>query len=314
VARLVVVADPVATPSPAPPTPTARPTVSPLSGAKGNVAGRVVVVKIDNTGGAHPQRGVAAADVVYVEPVEFGLTRLAAVYSSRLPREVGPVRSARETDLELFRQYGRVAFVYSGARSIVLRQIARAPIYDLTEVTAPGGFRRSSARPIPFNLFARPDRLLAIAPNAVAASDIGFRFGPPAAGGRPAIEVSARWANARLRFGWSPADKRWLWEMDGRRIRDDQGGRIGASTVIVQYVSAPLSSYRDKFGQRTPLPKTVGSGRALILRDGRAYDAVWNRPSAASGTRWTIDGKDVPLAAGQVWVVLLDRRTPASVR
>jgi hypothetical protein len=289
-------------------------TSNPLSGTKDNINGQVLVVKIDNTVRAHPQRGVAAADVVYVEPVEFGLTRLAAVYSSRLPDEVGPVRSARESDLELVRQYGTLAFAYSGARKLVLKQIAKAPMYDLSELTAPAGFRRSSTRPMPYNLYARPDRLLGLVPKAARADDVGFRFGAAAPGGRPARAVTARWTRARATFTWSAADRRWVWDMDGRPIRDDAGRRIGATNVIVQYVDAPLSSYTDFLGARTPLPRTVGTGTALVLRDGRAYSARWDRPRAEVGTRWTVGGADLPLAPGQTWIVLLDRRTPASLR
>jgi hypothetical protein len=301
--------EPSSSPSP---TPTPR-TANPLSGARVNVDAPVLVVKIDNTRAAQPQRGLAQADVVYVEPVEFGLTRLAAVYSTRLPAEVGPVRSARESDLELFRQYGKVAFAYSGARKLVVRKIAKAPLYPLDELSAPSGFRRSGARAMPFNLFARPAQLLRLAPQAAPAPDVGFRFGAPVAGGRAAVAVTARWPNARTRFSWSAQEKRWLWSMDGRAVRDDTGRRIGATTVIVQYVDTPLSSYRDFLGARTPLPRTVGTGAAVVLRDGLAYDAAWSRPTADGPTRWTVGTAELPLAPGQVWVVLMDRRTPATV-
>lgn len=45
----------------------------------------VLVVKIDNVDEARPATGLGSADVVYVEPVEGGLTRLAAVFSTNRP-------------------------------------------------------------------------------------------------------------------------------------------------------------------------------------------------------------------------------------
>ena len=39
---------------------------------------QILVVKIDDTKVAHPQIGLADADIIYVEQVESGLTRLAA--------------------------------------------------------------------------------------------------------------------------------------------------------------------------------------------------------------------------------------------
>ena len=79
--------------------------------------GPILVVKIDDTPAAHPQAGLEDADVVYIEQVEGGLTRLAAVFSSKIPDVIGPVRSARISDIELLEQFGRVAFAYSGAQS-----------------------------------------------------------------------------------------------------------------------------------------------------------------------------------------------------
>ena len=68
-----------------------------LSGREG-INGPVLVVKIDDTTQAHPQIGLEDADIVYIEQVEGGLTRLAAVFSSVIPQRIGPVRSARITE------------------------------------------------------------------------------------------------------------------------------------------------------------------------------------------------------------------------
>ena len=71
-----------------------------LSGREGS-NGPVLVVKIDDTTQAHPQIGLEDADIVYIEQVEGGLTRLAAVFSSVIPQRIGPVRSARISDIEI---------------------------------------------------------------------------------------------------------------------------------------------------------------------------------------------------------------------
>ena len=62
--------------------------------------GPVLVVKIDDTSQARPQIGLEDADIVYIEQVEGGLTRLAAIFSSKIPQKIGPVRSARISDVE----------------------------------------------------------------------------------------------------------------------------------------------------------------------------------------------------------------------
>jgi hypothetical protein len=77
--------------------------LSPFTGEPVSHLGPVIAVKIDNIVNARPQTGLQDADIVYVLPVEGGLSRFLAVYSSRLPPVIGPVRSAREDDLELLR-------------------------------------------------------------------------------------------------------------------------------------------------------------------------------------------------------------------
>lgn len=110
---------------------------SPFTGLPGRTGGPVLAVKIDNVGAARPHTGLGRADLVYVEQVESGLTRLLAVFSSQLPDRVGPVRSARESDLELLRQFGSPALAFSGAQSRLLPVVAAAPVYDVSPPTRP---------------------------------------------------------------------------------------------------------------------------------------------------------------------------------
>jgi hypothetical protein len=74
----------------------------PLTGANtpnGKVASRAALaIKVENHPLARPQAGLNAADIVYEEPVEGGLTRFIAVYQCASSDRVGPVRSGRTTD------------------------------------------------------------------------------------------------------------------------------------------------------------------------------------------------------------------------
>jgi hypothetical protein len=215
------------------------------------------------------------------------------------------VRSARESDLELLRQYGRPAFAFSGANPGVLRIIRRASVVDVSPPHAGRAYERSGARPVPHNLFADPARLLRRAPGASAARDIGFRFGALPAGGTPTRSHEVRYGAASTAFRW--AKGRWLVAMDGRPATTTEGPQLAASTVVVQYVRIGPSRFRDGLGNVTPYPHTVGSGTALVLRDGVAFPARWSRPDADRGTAFTTaTGSPIPFAPGQVWVVLAE--------
>jgi hypothetical protein len=163
----------------------------------------------------------------------------------------------------------------------VLRRIARAPLYDINEETGGPAFwrdfsgtRRTTCTP------ARAGSRPGHPRRGTTGRRVPLRAGT--AGGRPATSVTATWARASTTFHWSAADRRWYWEMDGRAQRTSDGKRLAASSVLIQNVRITPSRFRDFTGARSPDIDTVGSGTALLLRDGKAYPVAWSRPSAAS--------------------------------
>jgi hypothetical protein len=97
---------------PAPQYPTA-PLTGLLDQSSLSVKRPALTVKIENTPDALPQWGIDQADVVYEEIVNGGITRLAAIFNSRTPAKVGPVRSVRPTDTQIVWPLGGI-FAYSG--------------------------------------------------------------------------------------------------------------------------------------------------------------------------------------------------------
>jgi len=76
------------------------PNAWPLTGIPSDlVATRpALAVKIENSVDARPQTGLNAADLLWEQVVEGGITRFVAVYHSTLPEDIGPVRSVRPMD------------------------------------------------------------------------------------------------------------------------------------------------------------------------------------------------------------------------
>jgi hypothetical protein len=264
----------------------------------------VLAVKIDNAPEARPQTGLDSADVVYAEQVEGGLSRLMAVYASTLPKVVGPVRSARESDLELLRQFHDPTLAFSGAQHKLLPLIDNAPLQAEPPEKASAAYFRGTGRPAPHNLYLRPSRLMQSPPGTKALTT-GFRYGAAPAGGKPENTRTIRYPAAGFTFTWSPSLSRYLVAMDGTPTTTADGKRVAPATVVLQYVKVRVSAYHDVLGNNTPYTETVGSGKAQVLRDGRVYDVNWQRSKATDGTQFTTkDGKPVNFAKGQVWVVL----------
>jgi len=291
------------TASPTPPH-SAQQLQSPFTGEPVRSLNPVLAVKIDNIVHARPQTGLSHADIVYVLPVEGGLSRFLAIFSSDYPPLVGPVRSAREDDLQVLRQFGRPAFAYSGATPALLRYIHRtARIVDLYAGTT-RGYYRDNRRVAPYNLYAHTQQLPAQAPGASRARDIGFRFGPPPPGGNVTRSASVSYPAASFTFTWSATKGAWLVSMDGTPAVSTDGGPLAPATVVIQHTTVRTSRFLE-YGKPPPFAESVGSGTAEVLRDGKAWMARWSRPDAEVGTTFTTaSGQSVTFAVGQVWIVL----------
>lgn len=283
-----------------------------LSGREG-VDGQLLAVKIDDTNMAHPQIGLEDADVVYIEQVEGGLTRLAAIFSTVIPSRIGPVRSARISDIDILSQYGRVAFAYSGAQRKLLPVIQSANLEDLgAQHESSKIYTTDPTRVQPYAMVLRADLLMQkISEEKLSvdtAKNVGFVFGNLPEGGSPIQKVVMNWPAATYSAQWSTEESRWLLSHNNKLNLADSGVVLGPTTLVIQIVEISPSGYGDKFGGVTPLSKTVGSGRAYILRDGQMFAATWNRAFPDSGTTFNLpDGATMNFAPGQVWVALTDR-------
>ena len=275
---------------------------------------QILVVKIDDTNAAHPQIGVESADVVYVEQVEGGLTRLAAIYTSKLPPLIGPIRSARISDIELLAQFGRVGFAYSGAQSKMRPVIAAANLENLSaERNPPSIYGKDPDRQGPVDMILKPDLLLERA-NAnpkiriETATASVFPFGDAPKGETNTAVAKVKWPSAKYELRWDSTNEKWLIYFNEKPNMAANGEHLYADTAIIQIVSITPSIYGDKFGEITPFSKTTGSGKAVMLRDGFSYQISWQRNLETDVTTWmSEDGGVANFKPGRTWIFLTDK-------
>jgi hypothetical protein len=275
---------------------------------------QILVVKIDDTNAAHPQIGIEDADLVYVEQVEGGLTRLAAIYTSKLPPLIGPIRSARISDIELLAQFGRVGFAYSGAQSKMRPVIAEANLENLSaERNPPSIYGKDPNRIGPVDMILKPELLLERA-NAnpkirieTATASI-FAFGDAPKGETNTAIAKIKWPSAKYELRWDSANEKWLIYFNEKPNMAANGEHLYADTAIIQIVSITPSIYGDKFGEITPFSKTTGNGKAVMLRDGFSYQISWQRNLETDVTTWKSEDGDVAnFKPGRTWIFLTDK-------
>ena len=291
-------ATPDRTAAPAPTRP-AKP-VDPLTGTA-VVDGPVLAVKVENIGAARPQVGLDVADIVFVQRVEGAQTRLVAVYHTRFPSRLGPVRSARSTDAQLLPLFGRPGLVYSGANARVQARLDDASIVPIQRTT------RDRSRVAPHNVFVDLAALAQSQRRVGDARSIGWTFARESAQARSAPrtgQATSRVGNDTFRFDHT--DGRYTVRWNSRTYRDGDSGRTSRTdNVVVMRVRDHADGNRDVAGAASVQSDTVGRGKVTVHRDGRRIEGTWARSAPGKPLTFTDpEGDPIALRPGQTWVTL----------
>jgi DUF3048 family protein len=287
------------------------PAVNPLTGEAAS-KNPVIAIKIEDTALGRPQVGTDKADLVYVEQVEGGLTRLLAIFNSSLPT-VEPVRSVRPSDPELALQFGHIIFVASGGSRPGIAPLDKSPLKTVINDRGGPGFVRDPNRPAPENLRAN---LKAIAKKMKGpiATDIGLAWSEdlPAGKTKPGTVVQTKVGGTDVGFKWNPKTHQYMRIIDGAIQHTADGAVIDTPNVIVQFCKVTTyAKDRDVLGNPAKYTHTVGTGRAVIFRDGKRIEGTWSRNSVGDGTQLTTSGGDpISLAPGGAWFVLVAKDAP----
>ena len=302
-------------PSAVPPPPTMA--TAPLTGLPMDIAlarRPVLVVKIDNAPKALPQIGLNQADVVFEEGVEGGITRFAALFHSGGAKPVGPVRSARSTDIRIISAFHRPLFAYSGANATFQRYVHEAPLIDVGFDAHADRYHRDSARPSPYNLFSETERLFDLTPEKAAPPPALFSFrspgvAPSGPGARAVSRAKVWWQAHRYTealWDWDPAAKGWRRTQNGASHVDAGGKQVAPANVVIQFVTYHDTGQVDSTGTAVPEADVVGEGDAWVLTGGMLIPCRWTKASDTDITRYTdASGAPVKLTPGKTWVELV---------
>ena len=280
-------------------TPSTAAAVNPLTGRRVSEH-EVFAVKVENIAAARPQVGLNAADLIFATEVEGAQTRLIAVYHTRFPKRLGPVRSARSTDVQLLPMFGEPGLVYSGANSQVQRKIEGASIVPIQRET------RDNRRVAPHNVFVD---LAAIAQSEEVgrAESIGWTF---AAQDRrvedaPKVRsVKSTVGNDTFTFAYERSGYTVRW--NGQTYADgDTGKTLKVDNVVVLNVRNHPDGNVDVRGSASVESDTVGQGTATLYRDGKKLTGSWSRTEESGPMSLTTrSGDPLNLTPGSTWVSL----------
>jgi hypothetical protein len=291
---------------------TGLPLVDPVVAAR-----PALVVKIDNgqprSGqGGRPQAGINDADVLFEEMVEGSVTRFAAVFHSTDVDPIGPVRSARTTDLLLMASLNAPLFAWSGANADVAAQVVAAPLVDVGASAVPSAYYRDSSRRAPYNLFSSTPVLRNAAPSEPRPPPPLFAYRPagtPADGGRSVATVNIVFGDGP---GSAPVD--WTWDGTGwaRTQRgethvDANGVVVSPPNVVIRFARYVEVACCDTAGFPLVEPQLIGEGDVWVLTGGVLIEGRWSQPSLEAPATYTDEaGRPIRLTPGRTGVAIDD--------
>jgi hypothetical protein len=327
---------PVPTPSPTPeptPVPTPTPVAAVSNGVwipaeKAEIATRhPIAVMIDDQAAARPQSGLAYADVFYQALAEGGIPRYMAIFQAGDPPAVGPVRSARRYYVGWAKEW-RAVYAHAGGAPNALaaiRQANRKTLWDADQFRYSTTLYRVSERRAPHNVYSTGKKLRALGKRLGATAPFTqplWTFKEPAdLADRPVGgSISVPYRANKISYRYDRETNRYVRGVSGAKTQRDGSTKavVAPSNVVVLYMgTAPLRN--DQFS-RNNLKKHrididyIGSGKALVFRDGQVIKATWSKKSELAPTRFlyaagSLKGQPVPLVRGQIAIQVVPKST-----
>ena len=297
--------------------------MNPLTGqplAAGRYTQRPLVVCVNNDIIARPQFGLSHADVMYEYLMEgFSLTRFSAVFYSTDSEQIGPVRSARLINYYMGALYDAGLFCSGASDSIRTTLKSNNALFPYLDVDLDDPDNNRYSFSIGNDYRTRLHTSSALLRRWLAEWNVervpllqGFTFGWPAEGGAPASSIQIPYPSVTARQGAYRYDegsgRYWRFLGGAAHLDANNGQQIAVENVIVQYISHnPVNIVEDSFGNLSLHIELFGTGRALVFRDGLAFEGSW-RSSNNGGELprfFSADVTEIPLKAGRSWISIV---------
>ena len=270
------------------------------------LAGRsALVVKIDNHPDARPQSGLNQADIVFEENVEQ-LTRFAAVFQSKVPDPVGPIRSGRTQDVELLGSLNKPVFAWSGGNAGVTKAINGSDFVVAnvqTNARSASKSYRSRDRIAPHNLYAQGSGLFSMSEGAETPPPQQFAYRKDGAtvAGDPSGGVDLKMDGVSVRWKFDSKSETYLRFQGGTAHNDAALGQVNAANVVVlvvDYRPSPVDA-------NSPEAQTTGTGEVFVFSGDKSVHGKWTRTDRLKPYTLTADNGDpILLTPGRTWVEL----------
>ena len=268
---------------------------------------QVVGTMIDNIPDVPTQAGINDAKIVYEAMAEGGVTRYLAIFdASQEVSQVGPIRSARRYFLDWIQEYGDAMYMHVGGSPEALTFLKQSDIFDVNEFGWGTYFWRSEERTPPHNVLTSSSRWQTILEKTKDDHPIekweGWKFGDlTGSASRTESVLIPYFSNYKILWKYDASTGKYERFVNERADVDSNKVQLFAHNIIIQSTATKVL---DEVGRRKI--ETVGSGEALVFRNGKIILGKWSKENMRSRTKFLgNDGKEILLAPGKTFVQIL---------
>jgi len=275
---------------------------------------------------ARPQSGLDYADVIYEEQVEGSITRYAAVFQCRdAPGLVGPIRSARWTDVQMLSALGHPILVHVGGIAPVLAYIRASALVNLDLGNFPYLNNNPPGRYAPYDTYTTTQGAWAQAKQPAIPPAPIFRFSSTVPSGEAVTQVHLDWSGTSdIYWRWNAPTGTWLrfYNVGYHSAPNVQPDLLAdkvqnqAQNVVIQLTTITYGPWVENSGGGLEAQShIIGlSGVAYVLRDGVMVKGTWRSPANGGPTQYLNSvGAPIALAPGRTWVEIYPAGASMSV-
>lgn len=273
---------------------------------------RPIAVMLDNQVKARPQAGLSEADVVIEAMAEGQITRYMAIFQSKDPQIIGPVRSARPYFIEKAMEYDAY-YVHVGGSAQALSDVKKRGIADIDALREGRvTFWRKSHKKAPHNMYTSPEAIR----NATAARKYKtewdsipqtFSNEDTPTGGTAFSQVGLHYKDPGKgdSTGYTPVfvvsqgDSRMMRSVNGKPHLDETTQEpLYAENLIIQNADHRVIDSEGRLDV-----DLVGDGTGFYCSAGEYWPITWTKKSPETPTVFSlVDGTPLMMKPGKLWV------------
>ncbi|WP_162463273.1 DUF3048 domain-containing protein [Paenibacillus psychroresistens] len=305
----------VVTPSPSP-IPTPDPYKAPLTGLgiEAPITARPIMYMVENSPSARPQTGLTDADVVYEILAEGEITRFIAVYQSKVPAVIGPVRSIRPYFVEIGKGLDAIV-VHAGWSQDGMNAIVRLKVDHLDQVYGDDRYYwRDKSRKAPHNLYSNVEKIRQAALDKkfhVEWKNPLLKFTAPLDSkleGQVVNNITIPYiAGYKVGYTYDKVSGLFQRSMLGEPHKDKVSGQIiEAKNIIICEASHQIL---DKEGRRAV--NIHGPGKGYLLQEGIIKEVTWKEKDGFIRVSDTTG--ELGLLPGKTWIQVVPKGTELTI-